>query len=73
MIRELLGIMKIWAKDPIQKVQVIERIRKLVDDSNKKKLKAAEGCLIANKEMEIMVSAFSFLFIYYITRSPRIS
>ena len=55
MIRELLGIMKIWTKDPIKRVQLIERIRKLVDDSNKKKLKGAEHSLIINKEMEIMV------------------
>ena len=57
--------MKIWTKNPIQRPKIIERIQKLVDDSNKKKLKAAEGCLIANKEMEIMVRAFSFLFIPY--------
>ena len=50
--------MKIWTKNPIQRPKIIERIQKLVDDSNKKKLKAAEGCLIANKEMEIMVRAF---------------
>ena len=47
--------MKIWTKDPIKRVQLIERIRKLVDDSNKKKLKAAEHSLIVNNEMEITV------------------
>ena len=36
-------------------MQLIERIRKLVDDSNKKKLKAAEHSLIVNNEMEITV------------------
>ena len=56
--------MKIWTKDPIQRVQLIGRIRKLVDDSNKKKLKAAEHSLVVNKEMEIMVrlSQFQSLF-----------
>ena len=52
--------MKIWTKDPIQRVQLIERIRKLVDDSNKKKLKAAEHSLVVNKEMEITVRIFQF-------------
>ena len=47
--------MKIWTKDPIKRVQLIERIRKLVDDSNKKMLKAAEHSLIVNNEMEITV------------------
>ena len=48
--------MKIWIKDPIQRPQLIERIQKLVDDLNKKKLKATKHILNANKEMEIMVS-----------------
>ena len=55
--------MKIWTKDPIRRPQLIERIQKLVDDSNKKKLKATKHSLIANKEMEIMVrtsGSFSF-------------
>ena len=52
--------MKIWTKDPIQRVQLIGRIRKLVDDSNKKKLKAAEHSLVVNKEMEIMVRLSQF-------------
>ena len=47
--------MKIWTKDPIHRPQLIERIQKLVDDSNKKKLKAAKHSLIANMAMEIMV------------------
>ena len=53
--KELLRIMKIWIKDPIQRPQLIERIQRLVDDLNKKKLKATKHILIANKEMEIMV------------------
>jgi hypothetical protein len=52
--------MKIWTKDPIQRVQLIGRIRKLVDDSNKKKLKAAEHSLVVNEEMEIMVRLSHF-------------
>ena len=48
--------MKIWIKDPIQRPQLIERIQKLVDDLNKKNFKATQHTLIANKEMEIMVS-----------------
>ena len=47
--------MKIWTKDPIKRVQLIKRIQKLADDSNKKKIKAAEHSIIVNKEMEIMV------------------
>ena len=60
MNRELLGIMKIWTKDPIQRVHLIGRIRKLVDDSNNKKLKAAEHSLTVNKEMEIVVGTSQF-------------
>ena len=56
--------MKIWTKDPIQRPQLIERIQKLVDDLNKKKLKATKHILIANKEMEIMVRT-----LYNITKS----
>ena len=52
--------MKIWTKDPIQRVQLIGRIQKMVDDSNKKKLKAAEHSLIVNKEMKIMVRPSQF-------------
>jgi hypothetical protein len=47
--------MKIWNKDPIKRLQLIKRIQKLADDSNKKKIKAAEHSIIVNKEMEIMV------------------
>ena len=47
--------MKIWTKDPIKRVQLIKRIQKLADDSNKKKIKAAGHSIIVNKEMEIMV------------------
>ena len=49
--------MKIWTKDPIQRVQLIGRIRKLVDGSNKK---AAERSLVVNKEREIMVRLSQF-------------
>ena len=49
--------MKIWTKDPIQRVQLIGRIRKLVDGSNKK---AAEHSLVVNKEREIMVRLSQF-------------
>ena len=66
MNRELLGIMKIWTKDPIKRVQLIERIRKLVDDSNKKRLKAAEHSLIVNNEMETTVSLFYSISISYL-------
>ena len=60
MNRELLRIMKIWTKDPIQRVHLIGRIRKLVGDSNNKKLKAAEHSLTVNKEMEIVVGTSQF-------------
>ena len=52
--------MKIWTKDPIhiQRPQLIERIQKLVDDLNKKKLKATKHILIADKEMEITVRSY---------------
>ena len=74
MNRELLGIMKIWTKDPIKRVQLIERIRKLVDDSNKKKLKAAEHSLIVNNEMEIMVRPSYSISISFLknTGGPRL-
>ena len=55
MNRELLRIMKIWTKDPIKRLQLKKRIQKLADDSNKKKIKAAEHSIIVNKEMEFMV------------------
>ena len=56
--------MKIWTQDPIQRPQLIERIQKLVDDLNKKKLKATKHILIANKEMEIMVRTSGSIFIH---------
>ena len=56
--------MKIWTKDPVQRPQLIERIQKLVDDSNKKNLKATKHSLIANKEMEIMVRTSGSIFIH---------
>ena len=64
MIRELLGIMKIWTKDPNQRPQLIERIQKLVDDLNRKKLKATKHILIADKEMEIMVRTYGSISIF---------
>ena len=66
MNRELLRIMKIWTKDPIhiQRPQLIERIQKLVDDLNKKKLKATKHILIADKEMEIMVRTYGSISIF---------
>ena len=56
--------MKIWTKDPIQQPQLIERIQKLVDDLNKKKLKATKRILIADKEMEIMVRTYGSISIF---------
>ena len=58
--------MKIWTKDPIhiQRPQLIERIQKLVDDLNKKKLKATKHILIADKEMEIMVRTYGSISIF---------
>ena len=56
--------MKICTNDPIQRPQLKERIQKLVDDSNKKKLKATKHILIANKEMEIMVRASDSISIF---------
>ena len=52
--------MKIWTKYPLQRVQLVGRIQKLVDDSSKKKLKAAEHNLIVNKEMDTMVRPSQF-------------
>ena len=56
--------MKIWTKDPIQRPQLIERIQKLVDDLNKKTLKATTHILIADKEMEIMVRTYGSISIF---------
>ena len=56
--------MKICTNDPIQRPQLKERIQKLVDDLNKKKLKATKHILNANKEMETMVSASDSISIF---------
>ena len=59
--------MKIWTKDPIQRPQLIERIQKLVDDLNKKMLKATKHILIADKEMEIMVRTSGSISIFILS------
>ena len=68
MIRELLTTMKIWTKDPLKRPQIKERIRQLVDDSNKKKMKAAENSLTVNKKMEIMVRQSNSIHFSYLQK-----
>ena len=68
MIRELLTTMKIWTKDPLKRPQIKERIRQLVDDSNKKKMKAAENSLTVNKKMEIMVRQSNSIYFSYLQK-----
>ena len=68
MIRELLTTMKIWTKDPLKRPQIKERIRQLVDDSNKKKKKAAENSLTVNKKMEIMVRQSNSIYFSYLQK-----
>ena len=60
--------MKIWTKDPLKRPQIKERIRQLVDDSNKKKMKAAENSLTVNKKMEIMVRQSNSIYFSYLQK-----